>query len=81
MGDLYSVMDGLLKVEDELNAFNDISTALYTSCRNNCENVQLESMLCLTVKYINSLSTDLRQSINGLDEFIANNTNFKGSAS
>lgn len=75
MGDLYRVMDQLLKLEDELNAFNSVSTALYNSCRNNCENVQLNAMLCLTVKYINSLSTDLRQSISGLDEFIANNAN------
>ncbi len=73
MKDLYEVMNQLLKVEDELNAFNNISTVLYNGCCSNSENIQLKSMLCLTVKYIDTLSTDLRHSINDLDEFIAHN--------
>lgn len=78
MGNLYTVMDELLKVEDELNAFKDISTTLYNSCcSTDKQNTELKAMLCVTVKYITSISTDLKQSINGLDEFIANNATCK----
>ncbi|MEE0858230.1 MAG: hypothetical protein U0M12_02025 [Acutalibacteraceae bacterium] len=77
MGNLYTVMDELLKVEYELNAFKDISTVLYNGCRSDNENAELKAILCVTVKYINSLSSDLRHSISSLDEFIANNPNFK----
>ena len=74
MVDLYSVMDELLEVEDELNAFKNISTTLYKSCcSGECESTDIKSLLCLTVKYIDGLSADLRHSIVSLDTLIAEN--------
>ena len=72
MEKIYGLMEQLLKIDDELNAIGYINRRMYEDIRKNEEssNPTELSMMCVTEKYLTVLSSELKDGIKVLDEFI-----------
>lgn len=68
---IYGLMEQLLKIDDELNAIGYLNRRMYEDIRKSEESNLTEiSMMCVTEKYLTVLSSELKDGIKVLDEFI-----------
>ncbi len=68
---IYGLMEQLLKIDDELNAIGYVNRRMYEDIRKCEESNPTEiSMMCVTEKYLTVLSSELKDGIKVLDEFI-----------
>lgn len=71
MEEIYGLMETLLKINDEINAIGYINRRLYENLRKEeSPNPDAVYTMCVTEKYLHTLSDELKESIGKLDEFI-----------
>ncbi len=71
MEKIYTLMEQLLRIDDELNAIGYINRRMYDDIRkDDSEKNDDIALMCVTEKYLTALSHELKDGIKILDEYI-----------